>query len=66
MSFCSDIKSEMSEIKVSRCCTQALTYGMLLFGRSFTVDRISMQSENKDVAQLYCNLIENITVYRLK
>ena len=59
MSFCSDIKSEMCGIKVSRCCTQALTYGMLLFGRSFTVDRISMQSENIAVTQLYCNLIEN-------
>ena len=59
MSFCSDIKTEMTEIRVSRCCTQALTYGLLLFGRAFSVSRISMQSENKAVAVLYRNLIEN-------
>ena len=47
MSFCYDIKTELSEIKVSRCCAQALTYGMLLFGRSFSSQKISMQSENK-------------------
>ena len=53
MSFCSDIKTELTEIKVSRCCVQALTYGLLLFGRSFNVKRISMQSENRAVAKLY-------------
>lgn len=53
MSFCSDIKTELTEIKVSRCCVQALTYGLLLFGRSFNAKRISMQSENKAVAKLY-------------
>lgn len=53
MSFCSDIKTELTEIKVSRCCAQALTYGLLLFGRSFNVKRISMQSENRAVAKLY-------------
>ncbi len=53
MSFCSDIKTELTEIKVSRCCVQALTYGLLLFGRSFNAKRISMQSENRAVAKLY-------------
>ncbi len=58
MSFCSDIKTELTEIKVSRCCTQALTYGLLLFGRSFSAQKISMQSENKSVTLLYSNLIK--------
>ena len=58
MSFCSDIKTELTEIKVSRCCSQALTYGLLLFGRAFSAKKISMQSENHSVAQLYCDLIE--------
>lgn len=58
MSFCSDIKTELTEIKVSRCCSQALTYGLLLFGRAFSAKKISMQSENHSVAQLYCDLIK--------
>ena len=58
MSFCYDIKTELSEIKVSRCCAQALTYGMLLFGRSFSSQKISMQSENKAVVHLYSLQIE--------
>lgn len=58
MSFCSDIKTELTEIKVSRCCVQALTYGLLLFGRAFSVKKISMQSENLAVTQLYCDLIK--------
>lgn len=58
MSFCSDIKTELTEIRVSRCCTQALTYGLLLFGRTFSSNRISMQSENESVVRLYRSLIE--------
>lgn len=58
MSFCSDIKTELTEIKVSRCCVQALTYGLLLFGRAFSAKKISMQSENKAVTQLYSALIQ--------
>ena len=58
MSFCSDIKIELSEIKVSRCCTQALTYGLLLFSRSFKPQKISMQSENLAVAKLYASMIK--------
>lgn len=58
MSFCSDIKTELTVIKVSRCCTQALTYGLLLFGRAFNSSKIAMQSENKSVALLYRTLIQ--------
>lgn len=58
MSFCSDIKTELTEIKVSRCCVQSLTYGLLLFGRAFSAKKISMQSENLAVTQLYCDLIK--------
>lgn len=58
MSFCSDIKTELTEIKVSRCCMQAITYGLLLFGRAFTVKKISMQSENLAVAKFYSAMIE--------
>lgn len=60
MSFCSDIKTELTEIRVSRCCVQALTYGLLLFGRAFNAQKISMQSENQAVTQLYSFLIQKI------
>lgn len=58
MSFCSDIKAELSEIRVSSCCMQALAYGLLLFGRAFSSKKISMQSENKAVVQLYSSFIK--------
>lgn len=58
MSFCSDIKTELTDIKVSRCCVQALTYGLLLFGRAFDVQKICMQSENEAVTKLYSALIK--------
>ncbi len=58
MSFCSDIKTELTAIKVSRCCGSALTYGLLLFGRSFSVKKIAMQSETSAVARLYSTLIK--------
>ncbi len=58
MSFCSDLKTELTEIRVSHCCVQALSYGLLLFGRSFDVKKISMQSEVLAVARLYSALIE--------
>lgn len=58
MSFCSDIKTELTDIKVSRCCVQALTYGLLLFGRAFGAQKISMQSENESVTKLYSALIK--------
>lgn len=57
MSFCSDVKTELSEIRVSRCCMQALTYGLLLFSRSFKPQKISMQSENLSVTKLYASMI---------
>ena len=58
MSFCSDIKTELTAIRVSRCCMQALTYGLLLFGRAFSANKISMQSENEAVTRLYSTLIQ--------
>ncbi len=58
MSFCSDVKAELTAVRVSRCCMQALTYGMLLFGRSFSVKKIAIQSETPEVIQLYASLIE--------
>ena len=37
---------------------QALTYGLLLFGRAFKPQKISMQSENEAVTRLYATMIQ--------
>ena len=66
MSFCSDIKTELTAIRVSRCCMQALTYGLLLFGRAFSANKISMQSENEAVTRLYSTLIQKNMTLRVK
>lgn len=58
MSFCSDLKGELSIARVSRCCQMPLTYGLLLFGRSFNFKKICMQTESEKTARLYCSLIE--------
>ncbi len=60
MSFCSDIKNEISKIKVSSCCKLPLTYGFLLFSRSFSPKKICMQTENENTAKLYAKLLQNI------
>lgn len=57
MSFCHDIKNELGAIRPSDCCKLPLTYGFLLFSRSFCVSKISMQTENETAAKLYARLI---------
>ena len=64
MSFCSDVKNELSAIRVSGCCKPALVYGFMLFGRAFSIKKISLQTANENVAKLYCNLIWE--VYKIK
>ncbi len=60
MSFCSDIKNELADIRVSRCCCLPITYGLLLFSRSFTVKRICMQTENEKTAHFYADMISKV------
>ena len=60
MSFCSDIKTELSNIRPSKCCKIPLTYGFLLFSRSFSVKKICMQTENEHTVQLYSSLIKSV------
>lgn len=60
MSFCSELKTELSTIRPSNCCKTSLAYGFLLFSRSFSIKKISMQTENEKTARLYASLIEDI------
>ncbi len=57
MSFCTDVKNELSGIRPSECCKIPLAYGFMLFGRSFSVKRISMQTNNKKTATAYSKII---------
>ncbi len=49
MSFTSEIKIELCDIKASTCCKNAECYGILLFGRAFSKDLISLTTESEDV-----------------
>ena len=63
MSFCSDIKNELAEIRPPKRCKLPLVYGFLLFGRSFSYKRICMQTNNSVTAQYYLRLLSE--VYRV-
>lgn len=58
MSFCSDVKNELIKIRPSGCCKPSYIYGFMLFGRSFSINKISLQTNNENVAQAYADLIK--------
>ena len=60
MSFCSDIKNELAEIKINKCCREPLTYGFLLFSRAFNIKKICMQTENERTARLYAEMLKKV------
>ena len=61
MSFSSDVKQELAQVPVlSDCCAQARAYGMLLFGRMFSVSEISFATENENIARFYCDVIKEL------
>ena len=54
MSFSTDVKNELLAIENnSDCCTKAQIYGLLLFGKSFSADEMSVSLENRAVAAYY-------------
>ncbi len=59
MSFTSDVKLELCEIKASTCCKNAECYGILLFGRAFSADLISVSTESEDVANRIITLLKH-------
>ena len=62
MSFSSEIKSELIKIDdLPECCKHAMAYGMLLFGRSFNEQEISIMTDNPAVADKYTELAFDIT-----
>ncbi len=58
MSFCAEIKQELTAIRIPKAYCRPLTYGFLLFGRSFSYRRIAMQTTHSVVAEYYVNLLK--------
>ncbi len=56
-SFSSNLKTDLCKIRPTACCRFAECYGLLLFGRSFCRDDISICVKNAAVAELYESLL---------
>ena len=63
MSFCVEVKNELLSIRPSGCCKPSYCYGFMLFGRSFSIKRISIQTGNENVARGYCDAVK--AVYKI-
>lgn len=60
MSFCSDVKNELALLRPPSCCKPSYVYAFMLFGRSFSLKKIGLQTANKNVAKLYCDLVYSL------
>ncbi len=62
MSFSGEIKEELMKIEdMPECCLHAMAYGMLLFGRSFDYNEISLLTDNISVGEKYTKMIETVS-----
>lgn len=62
MSFSTDVKKELIESgPVFDCCVKSMAYGMLLFGRSFSLRDISMMTDCEDTANAYIDIVQRAT-----
>ncbi|MBR7133291.1 MAG: DNA-binding protein WhiA [Clostridia bacterium] len=64
MSFCSEVKNELLQLRLSGCCKPAFVYGFMLFGRSFSFKKISLQTANHEVAKAYSDAV--FSVYKIR
>ncbi len=61
MSFSAEVKKELSQNISSACCYKAEAFGMLLFGRAFSLQDISLMTEFKEVAERYSASTRDLT-----
>ena len=62
MSFSANVKEELLNIEIeNKCCLKAMAYGMLLFGRGFNANAISMMTDNRLTALMYQRLVKEVT-----
>ena len=60
MSYCSEVKSGLFTVKRRACCHEAYCYGLMLFGRSFSIRRIAFQTGNGDLARHYGEVLHKV------
>ena len=61
-SYTSGVKRELCVIdELPECCRFAMSYALMLFGRSFTKREMSIVSESRDAAELYSTFAGEIT-----
>lgn len=59
MTFCAECKEDIIEnIPENDCCRASRLYGMLMFARSFSADRILCASEHETVVMHFAKLLE--------
>lgn len=60
MSFSAKVKQELTKTEnMPPCCMHALTYGLLLFARSFNYSGISIMTEHECVAEKYRDCVNS-------
>ncbi|MCH5192385.1 MAG: DNA-binding protein WhiA [Oscillospiraceae bacterium] len=60
MSFSHDVKKELCSAITDKDRKYCCLYGMLLFCRSFSPESIVFQTENEQVSELFCRLIDDV------
>ena len=58
MSFSATLKNELCNLRMSDCCRRAECYGLMLFGQSFSYDKISLLTDNESVVQNFTFLLK--------
>lgn len=59
MSFSSEVKTELIKTRASACCNLAECYGMLLFSKEYSAEKITFITENKDVVFTFKHLVKS-------
>lgn len=60
MSFCSELKKELCNIKSGDCCLVSECYGFLLTSRKFSYNEITLTTANPYVADRYHKLLKSV------
>lgn len=62
MSFSTEVKKELINCDIAySCCLRSMAYGMLLFGRSFNLNNISMMTDSENTADTYIKVVSEAT-----
>lgn len=61
MSFSTEVKDELLSVQNSAVAERAMGYGMLLYGRRFSRNEISLLTEHRPTAEKYASVIASAT-----